>query len=237
MTGERTRKNDSVSAGDESDRPTITPPYDMEAFARRASSQDETEPQSGRTTVTNVAELEEARRRSAESAESGRFSSVPVRFSSVPSDPRTPLPSSIEGAIGAAIEAMAGPTLTERAIDDPFVEMHAYLESGDHAQALELAELILADDPANQEARECRQRCRALLEKRYARSLGPLDRTPLVTPAGRGRDVQAIDHRAKFLLSMVDGAASLEEIVEGCGMPRLDALRILHELVVTGVIA
>jgi hypothetical protein len=229
MTGEHPRKDDSASGGDESDRPTVTPPYDMEAFARQAASQDEPEVQSGRPTITNVAELEEARKRSAESAESARFSSVP-------SGPRTPLPSSIEGAIGAAIEAMAGPTLTERAIDDPFVEMHAYLESGDHVQALELAELILADDPANQEARECRERCRAVLEKRYARSLGPLDRTPVVTPEGRGRDVQAIDHRARFLLSLVDGSASLDEILEGCGMPTLDALRILHELFARGII-
>jgi hypothetical protein len=43
--------------------------------------------------------------------------------------------------------------------------------------------------------------------------------------------MEQIDHRAGFLLSLVDGKSSLEEIVESCGMPRLDALRILQELV------
>jgi hypothetical protein len=172
----------------------------------------------GRTTVTNAAELETARMQSAEEEEGARSSSI-------------------EGAIGVAIEALAGPTITEHTIDDPFVEMQAYLASGDHVQALELAELVLADDPANPDARACRERCRGFLEQRYAWGLSPLDRIPVLTPAASGRDVQAIDHRARFLLSLVDGSSSLETIVDGCGMPRLDALRILHDLFAEGIIA
>jgi hypothetical protein len=49
-------------------------------------------------------------------------------------------------------------------------------------------------------------------------------------------DCVAIDHRAGFLLSLVDGSSTLEAILDVCGMPRLDALRILHELVQRGAV-
>jgi hypothetical protein len=45
---------------------------------------------------------------------------------------------------------------------------------------------------------------------------------------------RAIDQRTRFLLSIIDGSSTLEAIVDMCGLPRLDALRILHDLVLRG---
>ena len=47
----------------------------------------------------------------------------------------------------------------------------------------------------------------------------------------------SIDHRAGFVLSLIDGSSTLEMILDVCGMPRLDAMRILHELVQQKVVA
>jgi hypothetical protein len=40
----------------------------------------------------------------------------------------------------------------------------------------------------------------------------------------------SLDHRAGFLLSLIDGRSTIEEILDISGMPRLDALRILYGL-------
>jgi hypothetical protein len=45
-----------------------------------------------------------------------------------------------------------------------------------------------------------------------------------------------MDHHAGFLLSMVDGRFTVEELVDASGMPPLDALRILVELLQHSVI-
>ena len=47
----------------------------------------------------------------------------------------------------------------------------------------------------------------------------------------------ALDHREGFLLSLVDGASSVEQILDVCGMPSLEAARILCRLAAEGVVA
>jgi hypothetical protein len=76
--------------------------------------------------------------------------------------PRSLSPNSIEGALLGVIEG-AAPVITGRAIDDPFEEMHMLFSAADYAAALELADLILADDPGNEDATECRRKCQALI--------------------------------------------------------------------------
>ncbi|MFO0678487.1 MAG: hypothetical protein U0169_18260 [Polyangiaceae bacterium] len=46
-----------------------------------------------------------------------------------------------------------------------------------------------------------------------------------------------LDHRAGFLLSMIDGMSDLETILDMSGMGEMDALKILYELVQQRVIA
>lgn len=46
-----------------------------------------------------------------------------------------------------------------------------------------------------------------------------------------------LDHRAGFLLSLCDGSSSVETILDMCAMPRDEAVAILSDLVMRGVVA
>jgi hypothetical protein len=251
----------------DSDRPTVAPPFDVEAFARAATasgpprrkSSDSTlaaqkgvsapppEPRTEQVTLTNELELERARAQSARHSEPpprGRhtpsaLSIANARAPSIPemAAPRTLSPTSIEAAVLGAIAATPGPEITERMIDDPVAEMTERFSLGDYTGALEMSELILADDPGNLEAAECGENCRSVLEGMYVAKLAPLDRRPLVVVPRAQMRWLSIDHRAGFILSLVDGSVSVETILDLSGMPRLDALRILHELVQQKIVA
>lgn len=140
-------------------------------------------------------------------------------------------PTSIEAAVLGAIGASPAPEITERTIEDPVAEMRERFSLGDYTGALEMAELILAEEPGDLEAAECGENCRSVLEKMYAARLGPLDRVPLVVVPRTQMRWLSMDHRAGFILSLIDGSSSVDMILDVCGMPKLDALRILHELV------
>lgn len=109
-------------------------------------------------------------------------------------------------------------------------EMNDRIEVGDYSGALEIAEALLAEDPAHNAARACADNCRTVLRKMYAARIGPLDRVPMVAVARDQLRWLSIDHKAGFVLSLVDGVSSLEMIIDVSGMPELDTLRILSEL-------
>jgi len=259
------------ASADENERPTVTPPFDVEAFARatttpsgppRPSSdvpvdrpgtapsfsefEAETAP-SQRITLTNEVELERARAQSAHvpppkrTITSSVLSIANARAPSSPNVPNVPNeeaahrklspPSSIEAAVLGAIGGSAPPEITERTIEDPIAEMRERFSLGDYTGALEMSELILADSPEHAEAIEVGENSRRVLENMFAARLGPLDRVPMViVPRGQMRWL-SMDHRAGFVLSLIDGSSSMEMILDMCGMAKLDALRILHELV------
>ena len=109
-------------------------------------------------------------------------------------------------------------------------EMNDRIALGDYSGALEIAEQLLANDPGNEPVRVCAESCRGILKQMYITRIGPLDRVPLVMVARDQMRWLSIDHRAGFVLSLVDGVSSLEMILDVSGMPVLDALRILSEL-------
>jgi hypothetical protein len=168
-------------------------------------------------------------------------SALSMANANAPSSPnipavRRPSPSSIEAAVLGAI-GNAGPEIIERTIDDPIAEMRERFSLGDYTGALEMAELMLAEDPGDLAAAECAESCRGVLESMYAARLGSLDRVPSVLVQRAQLRWLSIDHRAGFVLSLIDGSSTLEMILDVCGMPRLDAIRILHELVAQKVVA
>lgn len=110
------------------------------------------------------------------------------------------------------------------------VEMNARIELGDYSGALEIAEKILGDDPSDIGAKACAETCRSVLRQMYAARIGPLDRVPIVMVARDQLRWLSIDHKAGFVLSLVDGVSNLEMIIDVSGMPELDTLRILSEL-------
>jgi hypothetical protein len=249
----------------ENDRPTVAPPFDVEAFARasrgsrfprEASTQPppnlppaegEKPPRGQQVTLTNEAELEQARALSARLSDrpkpitSTALSIADERAKSsgtIPpvADPAG-TPASIEAAVLGALASQPAPEITERTIEDPAAEMRERFSLGDYTGALEMADLILADEPGNLEAAECGENCRTVLEGMFAAKLGALSRVPMVVVPRTQMRWLSIDHRAGFVLSLVDGSSSVDMILDVCGMPKLDALRILHELVQRKIVA
>jgi hypothetical protein len=260
-----------AAAESENERPTVNPPFDVEAFARQASGPasqrrfsadaptqppppagmpdfELREPRSQQITITDEAELEAARVASAMRSEPppGRSSALSIADARSPSSgthnavappQRSVTPTSIEAAVLGAIGSSAGPEITERTIDDPAAEMRERFSLGDYTGALEMSELILAQEPDNLEAAECGENCRSVLEQMYAARLGPLERVPMVVVPRTQMRWLSMDHRAGFILSLIDGSSSVELILDVCGMPKLDALRILQELVQQKIVA
>ena len=109
-------------------------------------------------------------------------------------------------------------------------EMNDRVSLGDYTGALEIAEKLLALDPDDEPVKLCAESCRGILKQMYTTRIGPLDRVPIVMVARDQLRWLSIDHRAGFVLSLVDGVSSLEMILDVSGMAELDALRILSEL-------
>jgi hypothetical protein len=127
-------------------------------------------------------------------------------------------------AARAAADAVSADRMLER------------LAASDYTGALTAAEALLVHQPLNGDARDCAQIARSELRKLYLARLVSLDRVPHIAIGLHGLLAMSLDFRAGFLLSRVDKRARLGEIVGGCGLPELDALRILSELYLQRVI-
>lgn len=119
---------------------------------------------------------------------------------------------------------------------DPIIDMRERFSLGDYSGALVVAESILEEDPNEAEALKCSESCRRVLEQMYTTRIGSLDRVPFIAVPQEQLRWLNIDHRAGFVLSHVDGNCSLEQILDVSGMPTLDTLRILYELLQQRVI-
>lgn len=187
-------------------------------------------------TLTNEDELESARVRSMALSESPGPSSGAslLNLANAYASQQSPmaLPES-----GAGSEAEGLPQVPDAHSKDPTAEMRDKFSLGDYSGALFVAEGLLENDPANPEALRYAENCRAVLQKMYTARIGPLDRVPIVVVPRDQLRWLSIDHRAGFVLSLVDGVSSLEMVLDVSGMPLLDVLRILYELVQQRVIA
>lgn len=110
---------------------------------------------------------------------------------------------------------------------DPVQDMKERYAMGDFSGALEVAEKILATDPDQEDAYRCAQNCRDVLTDMYASRIGGTHQRAVVTMTPDQIRWLSLDHRAGFLLSMIDGVSTIDELLDICGMPRLEALRIL----------
>jgi hypothetical protein len=116
-------------------------------------------------------------------------------------------------------------------------EMNDRMELGDYSGALEIAEEILRTNGSDIGAKTVAETCRTVLRQMYATRIGALDRVPVVMVPRDQLRWLSIDHKAGFVLSLVDGVSSLEMIIDVSGMPELDTLRILSELAQQRIIA
>lgn len=110
---------------------------------------------------------------------------------------------------------------------DPVQDMKDRYAMGDFSGALEVAEKILAVEPDQEEAYRCSQSCRDVLTDMYASRIGGTQQRAVVTMSPDQIRWLSLDHRAGFLLSMIDGVSTVDELLDICGMPRIEALRIL----------
>jgi len=67
--------------------------------------------------------------------------------------------------------------------------------------------------------------------------LGPLDAIPRIVVRTEDIAKLPINHQAAFVLGFVDGTSSWETILDACGLPRADGVRLLSDLRARGIIA
>lgn len=117
------------------------------------------------------------------------------------------------------------------------VEMADRVALGDFSGALEIAEQLLELDPGHAEAQKVAEEARETLLAMYTARIGDLEAVPVVAVAREELRWLSIDHRAGFVLSLVDGVSTVEMVLDVSGMPRFDALRLLHELLQKRIIS
>jgi hypothetical protein len=119
---------------------------------------------------------------------------------------------------------------------DPVSEMEELYALDDLTGALRHAELILGRTPDNEQAQRIAANCRARLIQLYSSKLGRLDRVVLVALGDSQLRWLGLDHRSGFLLSRIDGQSTVDELLDICGMPRLEGLKTLAYLLERGAI-
>jgi hypothetical protein len=108
-------------------------------------------------------------------------------------------------------------TLFERAkFEQAVAAAESALREGERAPPPGIAEVI---EPA-----------RPLFERVFAAYLGSLEQVPILAISEGVLTTQGLDHKAGFMLSLVDGMMTLEHLLDIAGMPRFEALRILASL-------
>jgi len=70
-----------------------------------------------------------------------------------------------------------------------------------------------------------------------AATLAMLDRVPVVRMGVRELGALSLDHRAGFVLSLVDGTMTVSTMLDLCAMPHEEALAILKTLLERGAIS
>ncbi len=101
----------------------------------------------------------------------------------------------------------------------------------DYDGALELAGKVLAIEPHNAEGQRLLAECEAQLTRQFEQRLGGLEQRPRVLLKPDEIRWLDLDPRAGFVLAQIDGAVSYEDLYDICGLPRLDTVRILSQLV------
>ncbi len=168
-------------------------------------------------------------------AEEGAFSRPPTLDDIPPLGPAHPAPA-IASPLGlvAGVPEKAGP-----APDDVGALIRGareLLELDDFSGVLELVEKVLDKEPGHQEALFLREQASQELTRMFASKVGEVSRTPRVRMAEDEIIWLNLDHRAGFLLSLIDGHTTFEDILLICGLPQLEALRLLAQLIQEKVI-
>jgi hypothetical protein len=118
----------------------------------------------------------------------------------------------------------------------PSSKMRAAVDRRDWPVARAIAEEILARDPTDLDAYVCVETCAQRMRELNELRLGARDRVLRQSMPDDWLPDMELDPQVAFLLSRVDGASTIEEILEIAGIPKDDAVRILVELLEDRVI-
>jgi len=108
--------------------------------------------------------------------------------------------------------------------------------TGELDKSVTAVDLALAEDPNAALAQKLIHRNRDTIMTVFQSYIGDLDRTPVLARPLHELAKAPISPRAAFLLSRVDGALTLDEILDVSGMPRLEAYRYLSQLLLRGIL-
>ncbi len=149
-----------------------------------------------------------------------------------PNKPPVPVPSRPEGPVSAdPATVRGGPD------DDPsLAPIRERFERKDYMGALMRAEALLAQDPDHSGAKYFATTCQDRVKELYISRLGSSTSVPRVVMSPNQIQALALDHRSGFLISIIDGYATVDDVLDISGMPFLEALRLLYELKNEGVI-
>jgi hypothetical protein len=174
---------------------------------------------------------------------------TPFDLASPPEAPPEPVPEPSpipsEGG-GAALDLVVGVTssATDLAAPGPAEsEVHAWLRGAkdmrdldDFTGAVELLEKILQDVPDHPEAQKMHDEAESQLLSMLSSKLGNLNQIPRVQMAEDEIIWLNYDHRAGFVLSLVDGELSFDEIISISGISQLECMRFLVQFLQDKVI-
>jgi tetratricopeptide (TPR) repeat protein len=110
------------------------------------------------------------------------------------------------------------------------------LRDDDPEGALELLENVAARDPDALEVQGYIEMVRSRLLKRYREQFGSGSATPTLRLEADALLKFNLPSEAGFLLSMIDGRTTVQDLVSVCGMDEFRALRILAHMQAAGIV-
>lgn len=159
-------------------------------------------------------------------------STIPPRRSDVA--PRRAIPPPLPPRVSTRPEPFGHPHRGSFVSEDDIVGgrihvLYERLAHDDYEGALLVAQRLLAREPDNRDAQQCRDMCVTELTKLYVSRLGALDRVPQLSVEAEDIRPTVIGVSAGRVLRHVDGLRTVEAIVDGSRLPRVEALRRLSE--------
>jgi hypothetical protein len=112
----------------------------------------------------------------------------------------------------------------------------ARMDRGEFWKALDLLDQALQLDPDDKDAVRLHARAKQSAVESLFATVGDLAKAPRQKMEDKDLMRQDFDHRAGFLLSLMDGHVTCDEIIAVSGLPQIDALRIMADMVKRGAI-
>jgi hypothetical protein len=130
------------------------------------------------------------------------------------------------------VDRSTDPEVRVSAETDPrLLKVAEKLEIREYATAEALAREILKTRPNDIVALSCLDECGAGVEALRVFSTTALDKVPSTAIGGPPLHDLRLDHRAGFILSLIDGISSISTILDMCPLPRAEALTVIFALV------